>query len=96
MIEAYYEGETYEERPLEDLVAEYGGVIHETRSRAAAIVMTRAREGGYRLAELDDRGEKTGFDARHETLEEALWQAAFVYGHPPGTITWKEFSIRSS
>jgi len=92
VLAAYWEEERYQELSLEDLVARHGGIIHETRSVAVLLAMTRADDGGYRVSELDSAGARTGFDACYETLEEALYMSALTYGDPPGTITWKELS----
>jgi len=52
--------------------------------------MTRVPEGGYRVYELDDAGERAGFDFWYETIEVAIRMCALGYGLPPGTLTWKE------
>jgi hypothetical protein len=52
--------------------------------------MTRSPEGGYDVHELDADGEQTGFETRYETLDEALRGSALTYGHPLGTLTWRE------
>ena len=52
--------------------------------------MTRAPDGGYAVHEIDAGGKPTGFETRYETLDEALRASALTYGHPPGTLAWKE------
>jgi hypothetical protein len=88
VLEEYWE-ERYEELELDELVAQYGGTVREIPSRATALAMTRAREGGYRVSEVD-AGAATGFNQRYDTLDDALRMAALGYGHPPGILTWKE------
>jgi hypothetical protein len=88
VLAAYYDDEADEE--LAELVARHGGVLHEIPSRAASLAMTRAPDGGYAVHELDADGKPTGFRTRHESLDDALRASALTYGHPPGTLTWKE------
>jgi hypothetical protein len=91
VLAVYFEGMYDEELPLEDLVAQHGGTLHKTPCPARSLAMTRAKEGGYRVYELDAAGERTEFDAWYESLHDALRASALTHGHPPGTLTWKEF-----
>ena len=92
VLGAFYEAqiEGSQRMELADLVASYGGTLHEDISRATSLAMTRAPEGGYRVYEIDAAGERTGFDPWYETLEVAIRMCALTYGFPPGTLTWKE------
>jgi len=90
LLVAYYEEERFEEVELAAFVAQHGGVLHEIPSRAASLAMIRTPEGGYAVLEIDADGRPTGFETRHETLDEALRASALVYGHPVGTLAWKE------
>ena len=90
MLAAYYAEERYEELELAAFVAQHGGALHEIPSRAASLAMTRTSDGGYGVHEIDAGGEPTGFQTRYETLEDAFRMSALTYGHPPGTLTWKE------
>jgi hypothetical protein len=92
-LAAYYEEQEVGSEAVElaDLVASYGGTLHEDVSRATSLAMSRAPEGGgYRVYEIDVAGEWTGFDLWYETLEDAIRMCALGYGSPPGTLTWKE------
>ena len=86
---------TYDERgelSFEDFVAAHGGTIRQTPSSGTHLAVTCAREGGYRVSEIDDAGEPTGASLLFDTLEEALLTSALTYGHPPGEISWRELS----
>jgi hypothetical protein len=36
------------------------------------------------------RAKTTGIDNRYDRLDDAIRTTALTYGHPPGTLAWKE------
>jgi hypothetical protein len=89
VLGAYYEEERHEELELAAFVAQHGGVLHEIRSRATSLALT----AHPKAATASTRSPRTA-SRQGSSLATRRWttrfESALTYGHPPGTLTWKE------